>query len=163
MRLEKERELERLESEAEEARQQQVKEATEEVRRRHAQGAQTTEELERDLVNVIGAGDPEAVAKLEAAKQARRVALEAAKKQLKEQHAAANDELKKEKMAFDKELDTSDLLQAEQAEKARIEALKKAGLFDEREREREAEKQKDRVHRISQDVDTAMQASALLE
>lgn len=148
MRSEKERELERLEKEAEEARREQVKEATEEVLRRHVQGAQTTEELERDLVSVIGAGDPEAVAKLEAAKQAGRWALDAVKKKLKEHHAAANDELKKEKMEFDKELDTGDLIQAEQAEKARIEALKKAGLFDEREREREAEKQKDRTHRI---------------
>ena len=68
VRKEKEQELERLEKEAEVEKQERIKEAAEEVRRKHAQGAQTTEELERDLIKIIGEDDPEATSKLDDAK-----------------------------------------------------------------------------------------------
>jgi len=84
VRREKEEELERIEKEAEQVKQERFKGAAEEVRRKRAQGAQTKEELDQDIIKNMGVDGAEGTEKLEAAKQARAEALEEAKRQQKE-------------------------------------------------------------------------------
>jgi len=84
VRREKEEELERIEKEAEQVKQERFKGAAEEVHRKRAQGAQTKEELDQDIIKNMGVDGAEGTEKLEAAKQARAEALEEAKRQQKE-------------------------------------------------------------------------------
>ena len=162
LRLEKEAKLKRLQQEAEETRQRRVKEAQEELRRKHAQGAQTQEELQKDLVRLVGDGE-EAVAKVEAAQQAKKQAAEDIKQQLKEQQVEFAEKLRQEKELAEQEIETADLVQEEEAEKTRVETLKKNGLFDDREREKEAAKQKDRMNKALAEIDQGSQSTALMD
>ena len=83
--------------------------------RRHAQGAQTSEEQERDLVGVVGAAlgmdvrdeaaRQAAAKKVEEAKELRKKRLEEKKKQLKDQQTQFTDKLKQEKEEFEEQLE----------------------------------------------------------
>lgn len=54
-------------------------------------------------------------------------------------------------------------MQEEEAEKTRVEALKKNGLFDDREREKEAAKQKDKMNKALAEIDQGSQSTALMD
>ena len=73
-------EVKKVEQEAEASRKVRIKEAQEEVRRKHAQGAQTAEEFEQALISIVGDDEAAAKAKIKAADEA--------KKQAAVQHAA---------------------------------------------------------------------------
>jgi len=162
-RLEKDDALKKVEQEAEAQRKVRIKEAQEEVRRKHAQGAQTSEEFEQALVGIVGDDEAAAKAKIKAADEVKKQALEESKQELKKQQAALLEKLKKDKEMHEQELETVDLVQEEEAEKTRIEALKKAGLFDGREREKEAEKQKDRMNKALAEIDHNDQKNTLMD
>ena len=151
LRREKDAKIKAMQAEADADRLAQLKEAKNALADVHSKGLQTQEEIEAETVKLVsvGTGDEEsAKAKIAEAENDRKTFLEKRREEMKKKQAAYLDKMAAEKERFMRELDQTDVVAEDEAEKKRMEALMENGLFDENEQAKEAEKNKDPAHSI---------------
>ena len=91
-----------------------------------------------ELALIADGADKTGSPKLEQAKKHREETLEAARAAQRAAQAQQAEKLRRDKERVEAEIDSADPVAEEEAEKKRVEALKKNGLYDQREKDKEA-------------------------